>query len=226
MFNKGFDLGFKDIDLKQGIVKGQFAKHNVKDLDGDIGEYGMFSKSISERGPQGKRLIKFLIDHDKTKVAAVITDLYEENDGGFYEAKVGSHNLGVDFLKMVESGIFNQHSYGYRIIKEQFDPALKANKLKEVGLYEISAIQFLGANPETTYIEAKNLKDAMSYISILEKFIKTSDATDETLQQLETQLKSLLKTLKPDITTSIEKEADKNKLTLNDLKKSLESWKN
>jgi HK97 family phage prohead protease len=226
MFNKGFDLGFKDIDLKQGIVKGQFAKHNVKDLAGDIGEYGMFSKSISERGPQGKKLIKFLMDHDRTKVPAVITELYEENDGGFYEAKVGSHNLGVDFLKMVESGIFNQHSYGYRIIKEHFDPTLKANKLKEVGLYEISAIQFLGANPETTFIEAKNLKDAMSYISILEKFVKTSDATDETLQLLDIQLKSLLEIVKPVDSTSKIGEADKNKITLNDLKKSLESWKN
>lgn len=73
MLNKGLDLGFKDVDLKQGIVSGQFAKHNVKDLDGDVSIQGTFAKSISERGPQSKKLIKFLIDHDKTKVPGVIT---------------------------------------------------------------------------------------------------------------------------------------------------------
>lgn len=208
MLTKGFDLEFKDVDLKQGIVKGQFAKHNVKDLDGDISEYGSFAKSITERGPNGKRLIKFMIDHDKTKVPGVITELWEDTDGGFYAMKAGSHNLGLDFIKMVESGIFNQHSYGYRVIKESYDQTRKANILKEQMLLEVSAIQFLGANPETTYIEMKSETDALKYLDSLEKFIRTTDATDETIKTLENRLKSLSDLLKPTKITLGNKEAD------------------
>ena len=61
---KGLDIGFKDIDLKQGIVKGQFCSHGNKDLCGDISIYGSLSKTISERGPQGKQLIKFCLNHN------------------------------------------------------------------------------------------------------------------------------------------------------------------
>ena len=106
------------------------------------------------------KLIKAMIDHDKTKVPGIFNEIWETNDGGFYRLKAGSHNLGVDFVKMVESGIFNQHSYGYQTIKEQYDQARKANILKEQKLLEISFIQFLGANPETTYIDLKSDKDA------------------------------------------------------------------
>lgn len=224
MITKGIDLEFKDVDLKQGIISGQFAKHNVKDLDGDISEYGTFNKSIQERGPQGKRLIKFMIDHDKTKVPGVITDLYETTDGGFYTMKAGSHNLGIDFVKMVESGIFNQHSYGFNTIKEQYDHGRKANILKEQKLLEISAIQFLGANPETTFIDLKNAEDHLKYLDRLEKFIRTSDATDETLSQLELRLKSLSELLKPEPTTSNDEKADLEKQNLIEtLKKTFET---
>lgn len=225
MLTKGLDIDFKDVDLKQGIIKMQFAKHGTKDLHGDIGEYGMFSKSIQERGPKSKRLIKFLIDHKKDEVPGVITDLYENQDGGFVEAKAGSHLLGQDFLKMVESEIFNQASYGYSVIKEMFDHEVKANRLKEVMLYEVSAIKFLGANPEAGIIEVKSLTEALQYVKNLQRFVRTSNATDETLEKLELELKSLLKTLKPSDDTLNEKKADERKLFIENLKNSFESWK-
>jgi HK97 family phage prohead protease len=208
MITKGIDIGFKDVDVKKGIVKGSYAKYNVIDLHRDIAEIGMFNKSIVERGPKGKRLIKFLIDHDKTKVPGVITDLYDEAEYAMYEMKVGNHSLGVDFAKMVESDIFNQHSFGYSEVKTQYDEIQKANRLKEVKLYEISAIQFLGANPETTIIGLKSATDALAYLENLEKFIRTTDCTDDTIIQLETKLKSLTELLKPSIDTYKNQQAD------------------
>lgn len=221
MLTKGFDLEFKDVDLKQGIVTGQFAVHNVKDLDGDISEFGTFKKSIEERGPNGKRLIKAMIDHDKTKIPGVLTELWETNEGGFYRLQAGKHALGQDFVKMIESGIFNQHSYGYKTLKESYDQQRKANILKEQMLLEVSFVQFLGANPETTFIDLKSATDYMQYLDRLEKFIQTSDATDETLIQLETKLKSLQELLKPSPDTSTDNEADQ----INHVLKSLEKWK-
>jgi len=220
MLTKELNEGFKDLDTTQGIVTGYFAMFGNKDLDGDIIEPGAFSKTIQERGPKGKGLIKYLLDHDKNKAVAVINELYEDGKGLYYEAKVGSHMVGKDFLEMVKSGIINQHSFGFSVPKDKsyFDQSRKANIIKEVMMYEGSAIQFLGANPETTHIGLKSFED---YLKSLEKFIQTSEASDDCIIQIE----SLLKTLKPDVTTLNEKKADQNKQLIEHLKNSLETWK-
>lgn len=212
MLTKGFDIGFKDADLRQGIVSGYFAMFGNKDLDGDIIERGAFTKTIKERGPHGKQLIKYLLDHDKTKVVAKITDLYEDEKGLYYEAKVGTHTAGKDFINMVESEIINQHSFGFKTVKEQFDAHAKANRIKEVFMYEGSAIQFLGANPETTTIDMKSIADVVAYLERIEKFIKTTDCTDETIIKLENKFKSLSELLKPLDDTSKNQEADEDKI--------------
>lgn len=209
MLKKGYDIGFKDADTKQGIVTGYFAMFGNKDLDGDIIERGAFTKTISERGPNGKALIKYLLDHDSRKVVAKINNLYEDEKGLYYEAKIGSHSLGKDFMAMIESELINQHSFGFKIIKEQYDQIQKANRIKEIFMYEGSAVQFLGANPETTMIELKSENDAFEYLAKLEKFLKTSDATDETLIRIDTQIKSLTEILKPLINTLDNQKADR-----------------
>jgi HK97 family phage prohead protease len=197
MITKGINEGFQDTDLKQGIVSGYFAMFGNKDLDGDILEKGAFTKTIQERGPNGKGLIKYLLDHDRTKAVARIESLEEDYKGLKYIAKVGTHSLGQDFVKMIESGLINQHSFGFVTIKELYDQQAKANRIKEVMMHEGSAIQFLGANPETTFIDIKLFEDHLQYLDRLEKFIKTTDATDETIIKLETRLKSLTEMLKP-----------------------------
>jgi hypothetical protein len=194
---KGFDLSFKDVDVKQGIVTGYFAAFDSKDSDGDIIERGSFVKTIQERGPQGKQLIKWLLDHDKYKAIGKLTELREDSFGLYYEGKVGRHSLGKDFMLMVEDGIINQHSFGYKIIKEQYDKNLGANKIKELMMFEGSPIQFLGANQNTPIVGIKCLDDAIQMCEKLNKFINASKATDETLQQLEEKLKSLLLNIEP-----------------------------
>lgn len=225
MFTKGINEGFTDSDTKQGIVSGYFAIFGNKDLDGDIIDQGAFTKTIQERFPKG--LIKMLLDHDKTKVIAKITSLTEDAKGLKYEAKIGTHAIGQDFQKMVESGLVNQHSFAFSVPKDKqhFDEIRKANIIKEVILYEGSAVQFLGANPETTFIDLKSENDAIEYFFKLEKFIRTSDASDETLIKLEIKLQSLLILLKPALATLEVKQADGYKINIHDLKNSFQKWK-
>jgi hypothetical protein len=66
-------------------------------------------------------------------------------------------------------------------------------------------------NPETTYIEMKSAIEWVEYLNRLEKFIRTTDCTDETIQQLELKLQSLTALLKPDNSTSKDQEAEKIK---------------
>ena len=221
MLIKGIDMGFQDADTQKGVVSGYFAIFGNKDLDGDIIEPGAFTKTIQERGPNGKKLIKYLLDHDRTKAVARIDELYEDEKGLRYTAKIGSHSLGQDFAKMVESGIINQHSFGFSVPKDKsyFDQSRKANIIKEVMMFEGSAIQFLGANPETTFIDLKSMEDALNLFQKLEKFVKTSDATDETLIQLEEKLKSLSDHI-AGLSTINEQKADENQIIIDLIKNS------
>lgn len=226
MITKGYNERLKDIDTEKRSVAGYFAIFDNVDMDGDVIERGSFRKSIQERGPEGKQLIKYLLDHDRTKAIGKITKLEEDTKGLYFEAKIGTHSLGNDFIEMLKSDLINQASIGFKTIKEQFDQTKKANRIKEVMLYEGSSVTFLGANPEAGTTWFKSWDDAMDYLSKFEKFLRTSNATDETIQKIETQLKSLLAILKPEITTSKAIEADKTSINLNDFKKTLvEQWK-
>jgi HK97 family phage prohead protease len=226
MLIKGYNEQLRDVDTEKRSVAGYFAVFGNLDLDGDVIERGAFTKTIQERGPEGKQLIKYLLDHDKTKAIGKITKLTEDDRGLYFEAKIGTHSLGNDFVEMLKSDLINQASIGFRTIKEQFDQVTKSNRIKEVMLYEGSSVTFLGANPEAGNTWFKSMDDALEYLGSMEKFIRNSNATDETLEKLENQLKSLLAILKPSKDTSNEQKADKVQIiTLNDFKQSLETWK-
>jgi len=200
MLYKGLSASFKEADVNARFVSGYLAHFGSKDSDGDIIVSGAFSKTVHERGPHGKKQIKYLLDHDKKHAIGVFEKLEEDNTGLYYEARVGTHSNGVDFIKMVESGIITEHSIGYRTIKEQRKS--DGNHLSEVMLLEGSALQFLGANPNTPVTGFKDYTDILDAFDALEKALRNGTFTDETFTLIEAKHKSLSEALKPHLSTS------------------------
>lgn len=196
MIVKGINSSFKDADVKQGIVTGYLSHFDSKDSDGDVITKGAYTKTISERGPKANNLIKYLLDHKKDHAIGVFTELKEDNTGLYYEARIGTHNAGVDFVKMVESEIINQHSVGFSTIKEQ--QKSDANYINEIKLYEGSALQFLGANSNTPIT---GLKEWSEQLHTLEKALTLGTLSDETYIEIEKKIKSLYGMLKPESAT-------------------------
>lgn len=194
---KDYGSPVQDVDIKRRVITGLFAHFGSKDRDGDIIIKGAFKKSISENGPKASGEIAHLLDHKKDQAVGHIVTLEETNEGLYYESEIGDHDLGIDFLKMVNSKIIKFHSIGFSVIKEMYDDKSRANIMKELMLYEGSSLQFWAANPNTPVLDLKSDKDAFSYLDRLEKFIRTTDCTDETIITLETRLKSLSDLLKP-----------------------------
>ncbi|MCY4779500.1 HK97 family phage prohead protease [Sphingobacterium sp. UT-1RO-CII-1] len=215
MLTKGISQGFKDVDVKQGIVTGYFAHFGSKDSDGDIIVKGAFAKSIRENGPKSARpRIKHLLDHNKKNAIAVILDLKEDDFGLYYESKAGRHNAGRDFLLMVEDGIITEHSHGYITLNEQHKS--DANYIYENILLEGSSLQFWGANSNTPVTGIKSAEDIFATVAMLEKAMRNGKYTDETFIQLSERIKSLYDSLKPsDDTSEKEKPAVYTKAVLN-----------
>ena len=182
---------------KQGIVTGYFSKFNNVDADGDIIRPGAFTKTIKEQGPESSLpRIKHLLNHDPSQPLGKLTKLYEDGTGLAYESQVGSHELGEDFIKMIESGLITEHSIGFKIVKrnqiqsyENYlkNPQLGQFEITEVKLFEGSSLTAWGANPLTPITSLKSeteIEKIVKQQELIEKFCRNSNATDETIQML------------------------------------------
>ena len=180
---KSFDMNVKDIDAKQGIVSGYFSAFGMVDSDGDIMMPGAFKRSIQDWGPEAKGRVKHLLNHDPSQPLGKIMELKEDGYGLFYRSQIGTHKLGQDFVKMVESGLIAEHSIGFRTLREQ--KAAEANEIHEVMLYEGSSLTAWGANEYTPILGIKSsdqVAKIQEQIKSFEKFIRNSDVTDETIE--------------------------------------------
>jgi HK97 family phage prohead protease len=219
-------MSFKDVDGKKGIVTGYFSHFDSIDSDGDIIKKGAFQKTINENGPLSKRpRIKHLLNHDPSQPLGVLTELKEDNTGLYYESKLGSHSLGVDFVKMVESGLILEHSIGFQTMKynqlkpwNEVKPGEAARELTDLKLYEGSSLTAWGANMNTPLLGMKSEMKAVAAakrIDVLVKALRNGTFTDETFDLLEIELKQLQQ-LFIDLTTTTEPD---NSATLPETKK-------
>ena len=197
MYNyKSLGMEVKDVDAKEGIVSGYFSAFGMVDSDGDIMMPGAFKRSIQDWGPNGKSRIKHLLNHDPSKPLGKIQELDEDEYGLKYVSKIGTHSLGKDFIKMVESGLIAEHSIGFKILREQ--KSGDANQIHEVMLFEGSSLTAWGANENTPMIGMKNMgtiADIQAQIKSFEKFIRDSDVTDETIDLCLIKVKQLAQAL-------------------------------
>jgi len=181
---------FKDLDTKAGIVTGYFSSFDTVDAYKELVRKGAFKKTISEN----LNRIKHLQNHNPSQPLGKLQVLAEDTKGLYYESKIGNHTLGVDFLKMVESGLITEHSIGYSVIQQRKEDDYL--ELLELRLWEGSSLTGWGVNENTPLTGVKaldgiKLEDIEARVKSLEKFCKNSDATDETIELLLLEQKQL-----------------------------------
>ena len=193
----------KDVDGKKGIITGYASVFNNEDSDGDTIIPGAFTKTIAERGPLSTQpRIKFLRNHYPWEPVGVLQVLQEDQKGLYYEAQAGTHSIGIDTVKMIESGLITEHSIGFETVRKTVvDPDAdwrdRKQILQELKLWELSALTAWGANEQTGGAALKSMgKDA--YVKMLndrqkalEKFCANTTATDETIELLLLESKQL-----------------------------------
>jgi hypothetical protein len=133
------------------------------------------------------------MNHDPSKPLGKILELKEDDYGLFYTSKVGTHSLGRDFIKMVESDLIREHSIGFKdLTPEGKRKGEGANNITEVRLYEGSSLTAWGANEYTPLVEMKGDVDSLlDRVSKFEKFVRSTDATDETIELCLIHIKQL-----------------------------------
>lgn len=142
-----------DVDTSSRTVQVYFSKFGNKDLDGDIIMQGAFAKTIAERGPKGKNEIFHLFNHraDLSNVLGKPKELVEDSFGLKATVTLINTKEADAVLEGYQSGIYNQHSIGYSVIKWQRNEREQAVELTELKLYEGSTVLW-GANPDTPFL--------------------------------------------------------------------------
>lgn len=181
-----------DVDLKSRTVTGYFSRFGNVDSDGDMLVEGAFSKSIKERGREGKNILPHLLDHSVHETLKQLSKpvLSEKADGGFFESQISDTQNGIDTLKLYRDGVINQHSFGFKTIKNQQKSGY--NEIQEVMLYEISTVT-LGANSETPFTGFKGLtsNQLIEKYQTLQRCYDSGDYSDEVFPILKAQLLEL-----------------------------------
>jgi len=189
-----------DVDNKTRTVKVVWAAIGNKDYDGDVIAPGAFDRTIRERGPIGKKLIWSLVDHYATTKHSFgkPKELYVEGDRLIAVTDIVMTDAGEDILKLYEAGCINQHSIGFSTINDEYDRETKTRTIKEVMLYEGSAVLW-GANELTPTIDLKSLtkpqqqKNIYDRLERLKSAIRNGSFTDETFSLLEIEFSQLQK---------------------------------
>lgn len=233
---KHFDLEIKDVDKKEGVVTGYFSAFNVKDSDGDTILPGAFGRSIKEWGPESKGRIKHLLNHNPSQPLGKLMEIKEDAYGLWYRSKIGSHSLGRDFIKMVESELVKEHSIGFSdLTPDGRKKGEDTNYITDVKLYEGSSLTAWGANEYTPLVDIKGLEKSTlaDRLSNFERFVRNTDATDETIELCLIHIKQLSQVIETMSSTQSAVEAveqpKESKETVNETiihsLKSLQTWK-
>lgn len=185
------DAAIKDVDLKSRTVTGYFSRFGNIDSDEDMIVPGAFTKTIKERGQDGKNVIIHLADHwMSTDNLLGKPKLFELRDGGYFETTFSNTTKANDILQLYEDGVINQHSFGFKTIKAENKKSYR--EIQEVMIYEISTV-VLGANSETPFTGFKSLTkpQLITNYKTLKGAYDNGTYTDDTFMLLEAQLKQL-----------------------------------
>ena len=205
---KSFESEVKDFDKGKREFVQAYTMYDVEDSDGDFGRKGMFSKTWKENNSR----IKHILNHDITHPIGKPLELWDDNNHAFIKSRIGTHKDGDDFIEMVDSGLITEASYGFQVIKDNKMSDGK-RELLEVKLWEVSSLTGWGANQHTPVVSLqKSLsKDGLDILSkrinLIEKFIRKSNASDETIETLVIELKQLQQ-LFIDLTKTTEPESN------------------
>lgn len=175
----------QDVSTTTRKVKVAISQMGSKDLDNDVIDFNAYNKTMAERGPKGANLIWHLTDHNPSLKSAIgkFSELYVEKDYLVGITDVPNTSWGNDVLEFYKSGHINQHSVGFRTIKQEPQDAGKNteyNLIKEILLFEGSAVLW-GANPNTPTIEVGK---SLSGQDILDNHAKLSKELSMLLKSL------------------------------------------
>lgn len=138
------DQKFINLDLKEVSDSGEFegyaSKFGIRDQGGDVVERGAFKTSLSQRGPED---VKMLWQHDPSQPIGVWESIKEDDVGLRVKGRLLlAVSKAKETYELMKAGVVSGMSIGYKTVKAFRDDQTGFRQLKELDLWEISAVTF------------------------------------------------------------------------------------
>lgn len=179
-FRPASDAELKDLgdDLPEGYVAG-WASTSDLDHYRHIVEPGAFTASINEKGLDGPRGIKLLIQHDSNRPGGKIVKLEQRPQGLWIEAQL---NLNISYVKDMYEAAKMQGGMSFSVgfFLEEFEwveteEGFEHLKIIKGELTEVSVVTFPGNdNAEMTYIKTRDGEEPFPTVAAFEKALVAS----------------------------------------------------
>lgn len=192
---KGYQFKMDDFDEGSRKVKVYLSAFGNVDSYGDIVQQGAFKKTLAEN----MHRIKYLWQHSAFDPIGKWEELKEDNFGLMGVGVLSNSTRGKDAFEYYKEGIITEHSIGYNTEKYEDDMKNSIRILKEVKLFEGSAVTW-GANDKTPLIAmAKSMNiEPLEYLKKREekliKFLRNNEASDEAHELVELELRHIIST--------------------------------
>ncbi|ANB66155.1 phage prohead protease, HK97 family (plasmid) [Anoxybacillus sp. B7M1] len=182
---KSMQFEIKELNEETNIVEGYASTFGGEpDSYGDIVVKGAFNKTIQESGNR----VKYLWQHDWNQPIGKVIELREDEHGLYFKAKISNTPRGQEFLQLAKDGVIDRVSIGYKTIKADYDKESGIRYLREIKLYEISAVTF-PANTNAVISSVKNeLIDEKAGRMLSEK---TKNAIASSIEAMKSAIQSL-----------------------------------
>lgn len=155
---KEFSVHYKDEG--NGYIEG-YASTWIREPDsyGDVVKAGAFKRSLAERWNGGKG-IPFIWAHKMDDINAYIgtADAEEDDKGLFFRAYFNDSPEAQKVRGLYKSGALKKFSFAYDVLdagEVKLEDGRKANELRELDLYEISAV-LVPANDDAGVVDVKS----------------------------------------------------------------------
>ena len=105
---------------------------------------GVFTRALEN----SKRDIDFLAEHDSSKILASTRNdsltLHEDESGLYMEATIAPTSWGRDAYTLIESGIYRNMSFGFKVVKDKWksiENGLYERTIEDLELFEVSVVK-------------------------------------------------------------------------------------
>lgn len=188
---------------EEGVFEGYASIFGNIDSYRDIVVKGAFNRTINNN----KKRIKILWQHDMREPIGKPVEMHEDEKGLYMKAKLCMGTpAGQKCFELMKEGIINELSIGYDSVIEEYDKMNRVRYLKEVKLYEVSAVTF-AANDMAKVAGVKTLDMLLDEVKTGR--ILSSGNRDKIKNAIES-LMALLDETDPDKSTQIIKDTPQN----------------
>ena len=153
-----------------GTFEGYGSVFHVEDSYKEVVVPGAFEKSLAEYRKKG-RLPAMLWQHDARSPIGVYDDMREDDRGLYVKGRLLKDDVAMarEAYALLKAGAVSGLSIGYRTIIDEYDRETGITTLKELDLWEVSAVTF-PANDEARVDNVKSITTRRDF----EKFLRES----------------------------------------------------